>query len=415
LQVTSLSNAYALIVGIADYEHVDRLPSTVAKDAQAIYDVLVDPNHCAYPAANVKLLVDRQAVQGALQQALADLAVMCSPDSTLFVYFSGHGGRITAGPYSGEYFLPADVDSSSDDSLAQTALSGTAFTVALRCIPARKVVVVFDCCHASGLGQPKRPDVLSFKGGVPESYYDSLAVGRGRVILASSRSDEYSFVLPGAQNSLFTLHLLAGLRGSALGTGGLIRIFDLFHYLQPKVTADQPNQHPIFKAELEDNFPVALYRGGKSPDLTATLPPTDDFVYDAFVSYRQREPDKSWVRKTLVTTLELHKLRVCIDHRDFHLGGALVSEMERAVECSRYTLAVLSPQYLESDFAEFETVLAQHSGLEKGRRRLIAIMREECRPRLGMRAHLWLDMSDDNEFHANIARLVYELRQAPVS
>jgi hypothetical protein len=197
------------------------------------------------------------------------------------------------------------------------------------------------------------------------------------------------------------------------GPGGVIRIFDLFHYLGPKVTADQPNQHPIFKAELEENFPVALYLGGKAPAPMPAPPPAEDFAYDVFISYRQQEPDKSWVRKTLRPRLETEGLRVCIDHRDFRLGAPVVLEMARAVEESRYTLAVMSPAYLTSNFTELENVLAEHLGLEKSQRRLLAIMRQDCEPRLGMRARLWLDMTDDDEFETNLARLVYELRQPP--
>lgn len=144
-----------------------------------------------------------------------------------------------------------------------------------------------------------------------------------------------------------------------------------------------------------------------------SLTPADDFVYDVFISYRHQEPDKPWVRKTLQPHLEAEALRVCIDYRDFRLGAPLVLEMARAVEQSPYTLAILSPTYLTSNFAELENVLAEHLGLEKTQRRLVAVLREECTPRLSIRARLWLDMTDDDEFETNIARLIFELRQPP--
>jgi hypothetical protein len=406
-----MDNAYAVVIGIANYHHINRLPPTVLKDAQDIRDLLVDPQHCGYPPDNVILLLDGQATQTAVRQALADLAVRSDPDSTVVFYLSSHGGRIETGPYAGEYLLPVDTVYTSGESVAQTAISGAEFTEALRAVPARKAVVVFDCCHAGGIGQPKDATAPELKA-LPESYYDALKEGRGRVILASSRSTESSYVMRGDENSLFTKHLLAGLRGGAPGPGGLIRIFDLFHYLQPRVTEVQPQQHPLFKAEVEENFPVALHLGGKAP---APLPsaPADDSVYDVFISYRHQEPDRSWVRKTLRPRLEAEGLRACIDYRDFRLGAPLVLEMARAVEQSRYTLAVLSPAYLTSNFAELENVLAEHLGLEVGQRRLLAAMRQECTPRLGIRARMWLDMIEDEEFEANVARLVYELRLPP--
>lgn len=255
-----MDNAYALVVGIADYKHVKKLPSVVINDAQDIYNLLVDPRCCGYQSDNVRLLLDGQATLVKMREALIGLASRSDEHSTVFIYLSSHGGRIESGPHAGEYLLLADTVCVAQESIAQTAISGTEFTQALRAIPARKLVVIFDCCHAGGLGQPKNLVEPVLKVGLSESYYEALQAGQGRVIIASSRNTEVSCILPNAQNSLFTQHMLVGLRGEAAGIDGFVRIFDLFNYLQPKVTADQPAQHPVFKAELEENFPIALYR-----------------------------------------------------------------------------------------------------------------------------------------------------------
>ena len=127
--------------------------------------------------------------------------------------------------------------------------------------------------------------------------------------------------------------------------------------------------------------------------------------YDVFLSYRHREPDKTWTRKTLLPRLEAAGLRVCIDFRDFGLGAALLKEMERAVTSSRYTVAVLSPAYAESGFTDLENVMADHLSTENKDVRLIVLMREGAKPSLRMRARLMLDMSDDSEFETNMVRL----------
>ena len=412
--MTAMDQAQALVVGISAYQQINPLPAAVRADVDAIRAVLVDPLLCGYPSENVQVLLEEEATLAGLQSALVNLAQRSTATGTVLIYVSCHGGRIEAGAEAGEYLLPVDVgyDAATNNIVSSTALSGEAFTQALRAIPARRVVVLFDCCHAGGIGQTKDGSEPGFKAGLPEGYYDQLKTGRGRVILASSRSTELSWILPGAVNSLFTQHLVAGLQGGANGAGGVIRIFDLFDYVQPRVTADEARQHPIFKAELEDNFAISLYQGGKSPTLpepsSTELP--DGFEFDVFVSYRQQEPDKSWVRKVLVPQLEALGLRVCIDYRDFRMGAVLIKEMERAVVTSRYTLAVLSPQYLQSNFTEFENLIAEHLGLEAGERRLLMVMREECRPRLSLRSRLWLDMTDDDEFAVNLARLAQELK-----
>jgi len=132
--------------------------------------------------------------------------------------------------------------------------------------------------------------------------------------------------------------------------------------------------------------------------------------FDVFVSYRQQEPDASWVRTVLVPGLQQRDVRVCVDYRSFRLGAPLVLEMGRAVECSRYTLAILTPRFNASAFTELETVLAEHLGLEQTQNRLLLILREPTPARLGLRARLWLDLTDDSTVDEGLDRLGVELR-----
>ena len=403
-----------MVVGVADYEHINGLPPTVLADAHDVRSILVDPNTCGYEPDSVELLLNERATKEAVLTALESAAKTCDADSTFLFYVSSHGGRVESGKFEGEYLLPVDAVYNDDESLVRSSISGKELADLLWAIPARRLVAVFDCCHAAGIGVAKKGGGPEFKRGLSESFYKQLATGQGKVIFASCRDSEYSYVHTKDANSVFTKHLLGGLRGGAPGPGGVIRVFDLFHYLQPKVVADEPKQHPVFKCEVEDNFSLALHTGGKGtrPPSDAERP-RDDFNYDVFLSYRQQDPDRSWVQKTLLPRLKAEGLRVCIDSEIFRLGATLVSEMEKAVEQSRYTLAVLSPAYLDSAFAELENILAEHLGLEARQRRLLAVMRERCKPRLGLRARLWLDMRDDREFDTSVARLVQELRMPP--
>ncbi len=132
--------------------------------------------------------------------------------------------------------------------------------------------------------------------------------------------------------------------------------------------------------------------------------------YDFFISYRHRDPDKTWVRKTLVPALEAKGLRALIDYRDFRLGAPLVTEMARAVEESRFTLAVITTAYIQSNFTELENVMATQLGLENSQVRLIGILRDPdldiSQVRLDIRGSLMLDMQDDDEFEVLVERLV---------
>jgi TIR domain len=133
-------------------------------------------------------------------------------------------------------------------------------------------------------------------------------------------------------------------------------------------------------------------------------------AFDVFISYRHGGPCALWVTDVLTRRLRDAGLAVCLDVDSFRPGSVLVLDMEHAVVRSRYTLAVLSPAYLESAFTQLETELAQHLGLETTQQRLLIVRREPCEPRLGLRARVWLDMRDDEETDRNMERLVAAIR-----
>ncbi|HEU4536921.1 MAG TPA: TIR domain-containing protein [Polyangiaceae bacterium] len=405
-----LTHAHALVIGVSGYAFVRPLPRT--SDAEDVAALLRDPEQGAYPPKQVRTLVEAEATKANVLEALGELAKRATEESTVLVYFSGHGGRATERSGGECYLLPVEAKTTSDEVLAETALSATELGARLRAIRAARLTVVLDCCRASGAADVKDFGPGEVDGTLPEGVLGALARGRGRVVLAASRADGYAFVQPGERNGVFTKHLLAALRGGAGGAGGVVRVCDVFDYVQRKVAAEAPGQRPVFKAEIEDNYPLALYRGGDAPPLE--LPPAPDaFRFDAFVSYRRSSPDQAWVEKQLVPRLEALGLRLCFERRDFKLGAPRIREMERAVTESRYTLAVLSRSYLAGGFQDFEALLSQHQAIETGAPRFIPLLREECVPNLGIRTTEWLDVRDDEELEANLARLALRLREPP--
>jgi len=105
---TEISNAYALVIGIANYKNVNELPSSILQDAKDIRKILIDPFCCGYSSGNVQLLLDSQATKTAICQELTYLAERTDADSTVLLYVSGHGGRIESGRFAGQYLLPVE-------------------------------------------------------------------------------------------------------------------------------------------------------------------------------------------------------------------------------------------------------------------------------------------------------------------
>jgi metacaspase-1 len=263
-------DAHALVIAIAAYSKVSRLPDVVINDAHEINNTLTSPVYCGYDRQNVVLLLNDQATLDSINHELNSLASRTKSDDTVFIYFSGHGANIGSSTDPISALVPVDCNPAD---ILSTSLLEESLSDALMQIKAKRLIVCIDACHAGGAGTLKASDGNSVPNlSFSEKSLAKLAQGTGRVLIASSRASETSLILSGASNSLFTEHLVKALRGGAHTQGdGLIRIFDVFNYVSEKVKGAAPGmQHPIFKAsDLEDNFPVALDRGGIK-DLSST-------------------------------------------------------------------------------------------------------------------------------------------------
>lgn len=253
----------AVVVGISDYQFLSSLPA-VTGDVARMHDVLVGSNTCAYSPDKVELLRDNAATKSGILSAISRLAQRCDESSTAIFFLSGHGGRLEFDPE--ECFIcPFEARADTDDSIRRTCISSSEFSAAWAQVTAAMKVVVLDCCHANGTGSAAVKSLRSgvLKTGIAEQLLNTLGVGKGQAVLSSSQADELSFILEGDKHSLFTKYLLEGLGGGIDSQDGLIRVFDLFDYVSVRVPpASGGHQHPVFKCEVGNNFPIAFWRGG---------------------------------------------------------------------------------------------------------------------------------------------------------
>ena len=259
----NFATGHAVVIGVANYRNARPLPDSVLNDARDFASVLKAKEYCGYDERNVHLLLDGDATLERIRAALASVAGASGPDDTVAIFFSGHGARLgdPADPESA--LLPVECDPRTLDT---TSLSEPEFSAALQRFDAQRLLVLIDACHSAGAGsfkaaQAAEPPALGYS----EKSLGRLAQGTGRVLIASSRASEESLVFSNARNSVFTSHLLNALRGRARTTGdGVIRVFEIFNHISEMVKRQVAGQqHPVFKAsDLEDNFPVALDRGG---------------------------------------------------------------------------------------------------------------------------------------------------------
>lgn len=288
----------AVVVGISKYQWMRDLKE-VSRDASGVYDLLVNPDRCAYPTSQVELIRDRDATKPRLLKAIEGLADRCDENSTAIFFLSGHGGLLRS-DRSQCFLLPSDARTDTDENLRDTAISAEEFRDAWSAVRSRRKVVMLDCCHAAGTGTAafKSSDSATVKVGINDDLLDSLKIGKGHVVFSSSRADEFSFILENDVNSLFTKHLLAALDGAVASQDGLVRVLDLFDYVSINVNKQCSYQHPVMKCEVEDNFPIALWKAGaKGPDAQPHSPANDQVSITDPEAYQE-----------LLDTL--HKLRI---------------------------------------------------------------------------------------------------------
>jgi hypothetical protein len=282
--MTELFNqGYALLVGVGEcaYQPLS-LPVTV-KDTQAIYAALIDPELCAYPNDGEHILVlnNEEATRSRILEGLKWLKekAEAEPKATIFVYYSGHGWLNRDD--NSFYLIQHDVERAK---LAATALSGRAFTEALREIQAERLLVVIDSCHAAGMATSKEPEEIAradaelfekfeyFQRIAPsKGVIDAIKQGKGRVVFTSSEGDQVSWVKDDSC-SVYTYHLLEALQGAGNQAGDReVRVSNLMNHLSKAVPETARKLHgaeqtPHFDMDAGD-FIIANLRGGKGlPD-----------------------------------------------------------------------------------------------------------------------------------------------------
>jgi hypothetical protein len=215
----------------------------------------------------VQLLTGAKAPRAAVLSGLEQLSKVAA-DSSVIVYFSGHGEQVRRGRKSTYYLMPHGYDL---DRLDETAISGAEFAAKLSRIKSERLLVLLDCCHAGGFGgaqalpegakSAKRPVVE--KAPLPPEASKVFGTKKGRVLIASSTGNELSYA--GEPYSVFTTALIAALCGEgAAKDDGYVRVGDLALYTREAVAKfTDGEQHPNLDFAQSDNFAVAYYAGGE--------------------------------------------------------------------------------------------------------------------------------------------------------
>ncbi|MBL8951056.1 MAG: caspase family protein [Myxococcaceae bacterium] len=233
LPVSALAETrFALVVGANAGWSQDRALRHAVSDAQHVAEVLAELGE--FERDNVVLLRDPDTAEvRAGLAALAKKASAVDGQTLVFFYYSGHAD---------DRWLHLKGDPLGFDELNAT----------LRDLPAQVRVGVLDACRSGAL--------VSTKGGAPVATFDVTVVDeltvRGLALLTSSGADELSQEQRALQGSVFTHHLISGLRGAAdFDSNGQVTLAEAYRHAYQRTEADTAAtlapQRPAFRYDIK--------------------------------------------------------------------------------------------------------------------------------------------------------------------
>ena len=266
--MSELTNAYALIIGVGD-EELDTV-----NDAIDINEILIDEQFAGYSKENVILVTGENATRKGILDAFKLLQDKTDENSSVFLYYSGHGGF-----QAGEFFIQpyGMTNEMTEEEFKSAWVSAQDLKDNISVLSSKRLIFFLDCCQAEGmtkggisLNQKENTTDLSShaiaKSAVNKfSKANGLAQKidneRGMSIISSCREDQQSFQI-GGPNSLFTECLLEVLKGKHKNSfeDPYITIYEVTRYLQKEVPkrakVHNLEQNPYANLQMYDDFTI---------------------------------------------------------------------------------------------------------------------------------------------------------------
>jgi hypothetical protein len=249
-------NAYAVVFGIEKYR--ERLPKAdfASRDAKTVAAYLTKV--LGYPEENVVVRTNDLATRNDMEKYFGQwLKNNVEKDSTVFIYYSGHGAP---NPKTGDAFLvPYDGDPTYVDT---TAFPLKRLYEALEKLPTKEIIVVLDSCFSGAGGR----SVIA-KGARPMgiSVENPVITSGKTIVMAASSGDQMSSSYDEKGHGLMTYFLLKGLQGFAdTDEDGNINMAELFEYVKPRVEKIARRQYNNEQTPQLLASPEQLKRGGAS-------------------------------------------------------------------------------------------------------------------------------------------------------
>jgi hypothetical protein len=227
-QKTKPSN-WGLIIGLEKYSSLPdvRYAQNDAQLVKKYFELIL-----GVPQENIISLINADATKGKIEGLLRTyLPMNVDKDTTLYVYFAGHGMPSLKG---GDAFLCTYA--ADPRFIEHTGYKLETLYEDLDALPLDKSIVFIDSCFS---GASSRGEQLLLTDARPALIkVDNIKMPSDRTIaIAASKSDQVSSSYPEKEHGLFTYFLLKGLRGPAdTDDNKNISLDELFSYVNTNVS-----------------------------------------------------------------------------------------------------------------------------------------------------------------------------------
>jgi outer membrane protein assembly factor BamE (lipoprotein component of BamABCDE complex) len=241
-----IRDKWALVVGVSEFANPALNLKYSAKDAKDFADYLV--KEADFAPDHVKVLLNKDATERRILSELGDrwLPRVANPDDLVVIFVSTHGSGAELDVGGQNYLIAYDTD------VQDLYTTGVPMQRLAKDIKDRvhcdRVVIFLDACHSGG--------VKSESKGLTRTGVDAseLAIGSGRMVIASSAEDQVSWESKNGTNGVFTAALLQSLRKKGKETTVGEMFTELKDRVQDQVLRERGRlQTPVLESKWKGN------------------------------------------------------------------------------------------------------------------------------------------------------------------
>lgn len=268
-----IKDKWAVVIGIGNFQD-QTIPKLAypAKDARDFRNFLVQ--QAGFQSDHVRLLLDKTATKERILTEIGEIMPrLVGPDDLIVLYFSSHGSPADRDIARKNFLIAYD---SKKSNLYPTSIGMQDLLSELTDrVGADRVLIVLDACH-SGAADPNSK-AIDFTSKLD---VEQIQVGKGNIVLSSSKSSERSWESKKYPNGIFTRILIDSLTKAGTNKG----ILGMFEDLKDDVSDEARQEFG------ERQTPHLKTDGWSGKDLIVSAPATKPRVISSTVK-QMMEPD----------------------------------------------------------------------------------------------------------------------------